>query len=103
MENILCENGIYYNEYIYLKQCGRKIIGTIVFRKKDGHITYRFSGTFQNSILNGTYVSKDPADFARGTILLRYSQKGNFIGHQSYFSRKTGEIISENYEWTKLN
>jgi hypothetical protein len=93
------EEGKEYTETVTLKQHGRKTTGTIVLKDDDDEITYHFRGTFQNLILSGSYASVDEANFERGTILLQYKKKGQFVGQTSYFSKTSDKLVSSDYEW----
>jgi len=95
------EDGKTYSENVTLKQRGRRISATIILKEGDEDIVYQFTGTFQNLVLSGTYVSMDEEDFERGAILLRYTQKGKFVGQNSFFSKTSEKLVSSSYEWNR--
>ena len=91
-----------YTENVTLYQRGRRVTADFEL-EEDGEVTkYRFSGTFQDLILSGTYYSIDEADFERGTILLRYTMRGTFEGQNSFFSKRSEELVSSPYKWTRI-
>ena len=90
-----------YSETVTLHQRGRRITADFEL-EEDGEVTkYRFSGTFQDLILSGTYYSTDETDVERGTILLRY-MKREFKGQNSFFSKHSENVVSSSYKWTRL-
>lgn len=91
-----------YSETVTLHQRGREVTADFEL-EEDGEVTkYRFSGTFQNLILSGTYYSTDETDFERGTILLRYTRHGTFEGQNSFFSRHSDDVVSSPYKWMRI-
>ena len=96
------EEGQEYHESVTLRQHGRNIMADIILREDNNDETvYKFVGTFRNLVLSGTYQSTDESDFERGAILLRYIQRGTFVGQNLFFSKKSEHLVSSDYEWTR--
>ena len=96
------EEGQEYHESVTLRQHGRNVMADITLREDNNDETiYKFVGTFRNLVLSGTYQSTDEADFERGAILLRYTQRGTFVGQNLFFSKTSEHLVSSDYEWTR--
>ena len=94
------EEGESYEEKAILHQDGQKVTADITLQDDEEEIVYRFEGIFRDLILSGTYEATDEADFERGTILLKYTRKGTFVGRNAFLSRSSENLVSSHYEWT---
>ena len=94
------EDGKSYAEKVILHQDGQKVTADISLQQDGEEILYSFEGTFRDRILSGTYEATDEANFERGTILLKYTRKGTFVGRNAFLSRTSENLVSSPYEWT---
>ena len=78
----------------------QKVTADISLQQDGEEILYSFEGTFRDRILSGTYEATDEANFERGTILLKYTRKGTFVGRNAFLSRTSENLVSSPYEWT---
>ena len=95
------EEGESYEEKVILYQdVGQKVTADITLQEEEEEIVYRFEGIFRDLILSGTYEATDEANFERGTILLKYTRKGTFVGRNAFLSRTSENLVSSPYKWT---
>jgi hypothetical protein len=97
------EDGTEYHETVTLTQKGRRVRGEIALNDATDETTmYKFEGTFKHLILTGTYCSTDPTDYEQGAFALRYTRQGLFKGQHALISKQSEQLISSDYEWTRV-
>lgn len=96
-----------YEEDVSLKQVGHKVYGTMTCvegpESDKGH-SYKFNGSFRNSILSATYFATDRSALDCGSFSLQLKDNGNKLeGHVSYYFDPDHLIMSRPYVWTRVS
>ncbi len=91
------ENSRIYNERFNITQTGNKILADIVLDFEGKTISYKFDGTLNNEILNGTY--NENHFFESGVISLKIINKDLLYGVTTYLSKdnKFNNVIQSPY------
>jgi len=80
------QNNKIYNENVVFKQENKKITANIILNY-DGEIcNYKFEGTINKNIINGTYIYIGDSDIESGTISLKIINKDFLFGVATYLS-----------------
>ncbi|HHF2855184.1 TPA: hypothetical protein ACPJZ8_004408 [Vibrio diabolicus] len=91
-----------HKEEISVVQRGNSISGTIkTLEGQDKGSSYRFTGSFKNLILTGTYESTSKYMTDRGTFTLKLSDNGGELkGVTTYVGDTDGSLCSAEYIWS---
>ncbi|ALM66753.1 hypothetical protein ACUVJI_04700 [Vibrio parahaemolyticus] len=91
-----------HKEEIVVVQRGNKISGTIkTVEGQDKGSNYKFTGSFKNLVLTGTYESTSKYMTDRGTFILRLSDNGGELkGITTYAISAGSSLCTVEYVWS---
>ncbi|WP_413114103.1 hypothetical protein [Thaumasiovibrio sp. DFM-14] len=98
----LVDTSSVHKEEISVVQRGNCISGTIkTLEGQDRGSSYKFTGSFKNLILTGTYESTSKYMTDRGTFTLKLSDNGGELkGITTYVGDTNGSLTSTEYTWS---
>lgn len=80
------QNNKIYNENVKFKQKGKELTANIILNY-DGEIcNYKFTGTINKNIINGTYIYTENSEIESGTISLKIINENFLFGVATYLS-----------------
>lgn len=78
------QNNKIYNEDVIFKQDGNKLCADITLNFEDEMCKYKFSGTINKNVINGTYEYLNNCDIESGTISLKIINENFLYGVTTY-------------------